>query len=383
MFLTADKIHDGKKFLQPNAAIEISDDGTIISIHENFSGEATHYSGIICPGFVNAHCHVELSHMKGAIPKHTGLVPFLLQVIKNRGVFSEEKKTTARQEAYEELYQNGIVAIGDIANTTDTLDVRSLGRMHIHTFVEALGFDESRAEKSFDYALKVYKEFNSQYFDSAQHNTPTTSLTPHAPYSVSQKLFSLISEFEKNSLLSIHNQESKDENEFYKDKTGAINDLLNGLNIETTSFSPSGKSSLQTYSEWIDATHPIIFVHDSFTKKEDVQFAVHRFEKAFFCLCPNANFYIENALPDVKMMMDEGATICIGTDSLASNDKLCIYSELQTLREHLGIDWENLLKWACYNGAKALQFENTVGHFGVGMKAGILQINNNSVKRLF
>lgn len=377
MFLTADTIHDGRKFLAAGAAIEIAEDGTIKSVIEQYAGEAKYYAGILCPGFVNAHCHLELSHLKGMIPKHTGLISFLLQVIKGRGGFTEEEKRRARAEAYETLWQRGVSAVGDIANTADSMDIRTREKINIHTFVEAIGFNEQWADKSFEQALATYR----QYLQQAS-KTCTQSIVPHAPYSVSEKLFIRINDFEKDSIISIHNQETAEEDVFYMDKSGGINDLLNGLGIDASAFRPSGKSSLQTYTQWIDSSHPVIFVHDSYTKKEDVDIALQRFPHTYFCLCPNANLYIENTLPDVKMMMQAGANICIGTDSLASNDALCIYSELKTLHEHFSIDWETLLEWGCYNGAMALQLEDRVGRFAIGMKPGVVNIVDDVLKRV-
>lgn len=377
MFITADKIHDGKKFLASGTAIEVSEDGRIIAIAENHAGTATHYEGIICPGFVNVHCHLELSHLKGLIPRHTGLISFLLQVIKGRTGFTEEEKRVARTEAYQTLWENGVSAVGDIANTTDSLDVRALNQMRLHTFVEAIGFNEQVAEKNFEYALKVYQQYRQQTNIASRQ-----SIVPHAPYSVSKKLFGLINAFDEKALISIHNQETEDEDKFYRDGSGEVNELLNGLGIDASAFRPSGKSSLQTYTQWIDAAHPVIFVHNSFTKKEDVRTVLLRFPQSYFCLCPNANLYIENTLPDVNMLMDTRVTICMGTDSLASNDRLCIYSELQILHKHFNIDWEILLQWACSNGAKALQLQEEVGSFTIGMKSGAVNICDGVVRRI-
>jgi len=377
LFITADKIHDGKKFLKENTALEIADDGTIIALYENYKGESQHYEGIVCPGFVNAHCHLELSHLKGIIPKYTGLVSFLLQVIQKRTGFSEEEKTSARVNAYENLWQKGVSAVGDISNTGDCIDIRNVGKMHIHTFVEALGFNDAFAEKSFEYALKTYKVYAQQ-----KESFCSQSITPHAPYSVSRKLFELISAFKERSVLSVHNQECEAENQFYKDKTGRVNELLKGLNIDAGNFTASGKTSLQTYAHWLAPSHPVIFVHNTFTSKDDIRYAMNRFSNAFFCLCPNANLYIENTLPDVRLFIETNATVCVGTDSLSSNDQLCIYSELKTLYEHFKIDWETLLLWACFNGAKALQLQDKAGSFEIGMKPGIVQLNNNESRRI-
>jgi cytosine/adenosine deaminase-related metal-dependent hydrolase len=126
----------------------------------------------------------------------------------------------------------------------------------------------------------------------------------------------------------------------------------------------------------------LLLVHNSFTSREDIQQVKHLFTNLFFCLCPNANLYIENTLPDVPLLMEEGMKICIGTDSLASNDQLCIYSELKTLQQHFDIDWELLLQWATYNGAQALRIEDRFGSLGIGMKPGIVHIYQDAATRI-
>ena len=126
-FLTAKRIHDGKGWLPENSAIEVAADGTVIAVLAYVPADAVHYDGILTPGFINVHCHLELSHMKGVVPEHTGLIPFLQNIPKHRNDFTDEEKSTARHEGYNELVKNGVVAVGDIANTTDTLDVRFIG----------------------------------------------------------------------------------------------------------------------------------------------------------------------------------------------------------------------------------------------------------------
>lgn len=376
MFLKANRIHDGKQFLPMNTALEVDDEGRILNILAEYFGEATEFEGILCPAFINTHCHLELSHLKGFIPKHTGLISFLQQVTKGRNAYSETEKATARNQAYQELHDNGVIAVGDIANTTDTLDLMPLKKLYLHSFVEAIGFNPSLVEKSFSYAKTTYDSFLNVA------DVDATSITLHAPYSVSDKLFERVSFWDKSSILSIHNQECKDENWFYINKSGAVNSLLHHLNIDTSHFTPSGTTSLQTYSQWISTQHQLLLVHNSFTSREDIQQVKHLFTNLFFCLCPNANLYIENTLPDVPLLMEEEMKICIGTDSLASNDQLCIYSELKTLQQHFDIDWELLLQWATYNGAQALRIEDRFGSLGIGMKPGIVHIYQDAATRI-
>lgn len=374
MLLTGTHIHDGREWLPEGTIIEVGDDGKIKALHDKASKEAvTHYDGIICPGFINAHCHLELSHMKGAVPEHTGLVPFLKQVATTRNNYTEEQKIEARHEAFSKMQKNGIVAVGDIANTSDTLDLRVQSKIHFHSFVEALGFTES-PQRQFDYAMAVYHAFEAQ---EQEDKILKQSIVPHAPYSVSQQLFSLIDKFDEYALLSIHNQECHAEDEYYLTKKGAMNDLFQSLGIDDAFFSPSGKTSIQTYLQWLSDTHPFIFVHNTYTNRADIDIAQTLLKKVYWCLCPNANRYIENTLPNIPMLREECDTICIGTDSLSSNHQLSILSELQTIKDHYPeTDWETLLRWGTYNGALALQMDDVIGSIEPGKQPGLVVIKD-------
>lgn len=370
MLVTATQIHDGKGWLPQGSIIDVAEDGTINAILEaGTTDNVQQYDGIICPGFVNTHCHLELSHMKGVIPEHTGLIPFLQSVVFKRNGFSEEEKTQARHDAFNAMLADGVVAVGDIANTNDTLDLRATGKMHFHSFVEAMGFNP-QPQRQFDYAVNTYSNFKSANDGHAQ------SIVPHAPYSVSSQLFELINSFDKQALISIHNQETAAEDEYYKTKRGDVTNLLQTLNINDDFFQPSGKSSLQTYLPLLADSHPVIFVHDTFTSSEDILFA-QATHNVHWCLCPNANQYIENRLPDIDMLMKHADNICIGTDSLSSNHKLSVLAELQTIHQHYPhIGWETLLKWGTHNSAKALQITDSYGSIEPGKKPGLLLIKD-------
>lgn len=370
-FITASKIHDGHSWLPKGSTIEIDDRGTVIKIHDSPNESTIVYDGILTPGFVNAHCHLELSHMKGMIAKKTGLVSFLKSVTSQRGS-DDVERLAARQAAYQELYNNGVVAVGDISNTTDTMDVRSLALLHVHTFVEALGFSDANAARSFGFALNIYHAFEGQ---RTQQVWLSQTITPHAPYSVSQSLFRLIDEHSQGHIISIHNQESEEENRYYCDKNGSMRELYEALRIDDSSFAPTGRSSLRTYLDWVSPGRPVMFVHNTYTRRDDVRYAQTHLRKAFWCLCPNANIYIENKLPDIEMLMSENVNICIGTDSLASNDELNILSELYTIKKHYPmLPWETLLSWATYKGALALEMQEVIGSIEAGKTPGILHI---------
>jgi cytosine/adenosine deaminase-related metal-dependent hydrolase len=129
---------------------------------------------------------------------------------------------------------------------------------------------------------------------------------------------------------------------------------------------------------WLPGNKQYLFVHNTYTTAKEVAAAQQHCANTYWCLCPNANIYIENRLPDITMLIAANASICIGTDSLASNHQLSILSELHTIRAHYpDINWEILLKWGTIGGAKALQMEETIGTIEPGKQPGILQLLPN------
>jgi len=378
-FISADRIHDGKNWLPQGSVLEITSSGHIAGMHAPDTIPDINvqtYSGILCPGFINAHTHLELSHLKGEIPEATGLVAFVKAVVKIRSQFSESMKQEALSKALSDMKANGIVAVGDIANTADMLPFRESSKLHIQTFVEVLGLDPGKAEQSFQFAKKVYDQYQTQ---QENHFHLRQSIVPHAPYSVSDKLFGLINDFGTGQLISVHNQETEAEAQWFKDKTGAFPDFFNQLGFATERFMPSGKSSLQTYLPWLSKSAQILLVHNTCTGAEDISFAHEQSPEIFYCLCPMANWYIERAVPPVGRLMAAGVGICLGTDSLSSNHELNILCEIRQIREHFPeIPLETLLRWATFNGAQALNMSDCVGRFEKGKAPGIIHLRDEN-----
>ena len=126
----------------------------------------------------------------------------------------------------------------------------------------------------------------------------------------------------------------------------------------------------------------LILVHNTFSDRETVRQILKR-GNTFWCLCPNANLYIENKVPPAVMLSSEGCEIVIGTDSLASNHKLSILSELKTLQSYFpSLKLEEMIRWATINGAKALGEEQSYGKIEPGKKPGLLLLENLDLQKL-
>ena len=339
------------------------------------------FDGILSPGFVNAHCHVELSHMKGVIPEGTGLVDFLIKVIKERS-FPQEIIEEAMQKAIIELHSTGTVGVADICNTSHSLTAKKSSSLSWHNFIEVIGFS-NKPEDRFAFASKLLREFeiNGQFIH--QYVTPLTtnaSITPHAPYSVSEELFRLINNA-CGSIITIHNQEAGTENDLYINKTGKMLHLYEALNIDAAFFQPSGKSSLQTYLAFLDHPSNVLLVHNTFTSAADLQFikylSAQTAQRFFFVSCINANLYIESRVPPIPLLKEYGSTICLGTDSYASNHSLNMLDEMKSIQHHFpSISLQEMLTWSTLNGATALMMESVLGSFEKGKHPGIVHVSN-------
>jgi cytosine/adenosine deaminase-related metal-dependent hydrolase len=388
----ADHLFTGYEILPGNNVLITDEEGTILNIinDKDASDNIEIFNGILTPGFVNCHCHLELSHMKGVVPPKTGLVAFLQQVMTRR-TGSEEIKSAAMQKAEQELYNSGTVAVGDICNTTDSITIKEKSEIYWHNFIEVSGFVDAAAEKRFSDAKNILGKF--QIPNSKFQN----SLSPHAPYSVSKTLFELLNNETSKQLITIHNQESAAEDELYKNKTGDFLNLYKNFGIDISSFEPTGKSSLQSWFPYFTNNQTIILVHNTFMSQEDINFinlnTQHSTLNIFFCVCANANKYIEQKMPPIELLRNNNCNIVVGTDSYSSNWQLNILEEIKTIQQETDntIPLQEVLQWATINGAKALQLQENFGSFEKGKQPGVILIdalnnlnltNNSSAKRL-
>lgn len=380
-------LFDGKQFLGPNQVLITDETGLVEAIvpRSEAGEEVREVPGILSPGFVNAHCHLELSHMKGRIPEHTGLPEFILKIVSDRHHPEEEiLEAIAKAEAH--MLEAGIVAVGDISNNQLTAAQKAKRNLAYYTFVEISGWKPEIAAPRFSNALKVMEDFRgittaaSPKSPHRMINPLQTSFSPHAPYSVSPELWEMMMPYFEGNTVTIHNQETPAENELFQKGSGDFVQMYQAMNIDHSHFTPTGKNSLPSYFPQLQKAKNVLLVHNTTTTETDMDFAaataaMHQ-QSLYYALCINANLYIENSLPPIEMLRSKKANIVLGTDSLSSNHQLSILSEMQTIAKNFPlIPLEEILRWATSNGAKALQLEEQFGSFEKGKKPGVILID--------
>ena len=367
--ITADHIllPDGK--LHQGKTLVFDSEGRVSDILTSPPAEDVRIlKGILTPGFINTHCHLELSYLKGAVPSQTGLPGFVSDLVGTRSN-DESQAAGAAQKSDALMWESGIQGVGDICNRSHTITVKSLSRIRYYNFIETFGLDSRKAETMYRQATALCEAF--------EQHTLAASVTAHAAYSMSPLLLDLIRVNHSPDIpWTVHNQESREEKQLFNDKTGKFAELFSSLGIDLSSL-PDGKgNSLQYLLRYVPSTGHLLFVHNTYTSRADIGIMrdLGLLERAWFALCPKANLYIENRLPDIAMLLEEGCRLTIGTDSLASNDELSIISELKAIHKmYPSIPAANLLTWATKNGADYFGW-NDLGAFEKGNKPGCILI---------
>jgi cytosine/adenosine deaminase-related metal-dependent hydrolase len=359
-----------------NGIVTIDAEGTILDIiaSEGLSDSSIEYHpGIICPGFINTHCHLELSHLRSKLAEQTGIPGFISELLRKRSDDHEDTIQSAIADAEAEMIRNGIVAVGDISNNAASFNQKAKGNLYYHTFIEVLAMDPERASEVFENG----KQLSSELFYIQLSN----SIVPHAPYTASEKLLKLINEhaFPNNDIICIHNQESLAERELLISGSGSLFETFKSFGFTPEKMRITGKGSLPSTLPFLNKASKILLVHNTFTSREDLKWikeAGIRNQELYWATCPNANLYIENKLPAYDLFISENLKMTIGTDSLASNWSLSVLDELKTITKfYPQISLETLLTWATKNGAEFLGLAQ-LGTIEKGKKPGLNLLKN-------
>lgn len=351
--------------------VEYDEDGTILGVGKCQEGEEV-IEGALVPGFVNAHCHLELSHLHRKFRKGTGMAGFIDQINELRDWASDEVKTELVRQWMDKLWKDGVSAVADISNDASSFPVKKESPVYTRTFLEVFGTEPQDCDDVMASVRKLQDVAREYGIDAAP--------TPHSCYTMSPQLLSASSAAGLESgWLSYHSQESQEEEDLLMDGTGAMAENRRKAGMSTPPV--TGQSSLKYFLDRLAAVKPaphqehILLVHNVTLKQDDIDAAKKALPNVFWAICPLSNIFIHNALPPVQLMRDNGLEICLGTDSLSSNDDLDMMAELRCLRENFPqVPTSELFRWASANGAKFLGRQDVLGTLAEGKRPGIVLV---------
>ena len=361
-----------------NGFVEYDDDGTILQtgVCADPAEEDVFLDGAVIPGFVNAHCHIELSYMWKLFRKGTGMAGFIDQINALRDTASLEDKLADIQTWMDRLWQRGVTAMADISNCADSFAIKAASPMYTRTFLEVFGTEPQDCAA----VIRDVKALQEQALACGLDAAPT----PHACYTMSPELLTAASaEGLRSGYLSYHSEETPEEDEMIRSGSGPMWENRKRAGMSTPPV--TGTSSLQYFLERLQQVHAapfdehILLVHEVCMDQEGIDAVKAALNHPFIALCPLSNLFIHNALPPVELLRSNGMKLTIGTDSLSSNDDLDPVAELFCLQENFPqVPLGEMLGWACRNGAEFLGKEAVFGTLEPGKRPGLVLIDHLS-----
>ncbi len=370
--ITAEYIYTLESEPIRNGFIEYDDNGIIAAVGQCEADEEI-MPGAIVPGFVNAHCHVELSHLHKKFRKGTGMAGFIDQINELRDWAGREVKQQLVQEWMDKMWNDGVSAMADISNDDSSFDVKKSHKMYTRTFLEVFGSEPEMCEG----VMKDVTELKAVADDAGIDAAPT----PHSCYTMSPQLLSASAAAGLESgYLSYHSQESQEEEDLLISGSGAMYENRKRSGMSTPPV--TGESSLKYFLDRLADVKPapydenILLVHNVCLQQSDIDAVKQAMNNAYFAICPLSNIFIHNALPPIDLMRKNGLAIALGTDSLSSNDDLDMMKELVCLHENYPqVPMNELFTWASRNGARFLGKDDVLGSIAAGKCPGIVHIS--------
>ena len=348
-------------------------DGTVVAVGKCEEDEEV-LKGALVPGFVNAHCHVELSHLYKKFRKGTGMAGFIDQINELRDWAGKEAKTALVKEWMDKMWADGVSAMADISNDDSSFDVKKSHNMYTRTFLEVFGSEPEMCEGVMADVTALNKVADEAGIDAAP--------TPHSCYTMSPQLLSASAAagLEKG-FISYHSQESQEEEDLLRSGSGAMYENRKRSGMSTPPV--TGESSLKYFIDRLADAAPapydqhILLVHNVCLALEDIEAAKKVMNNVYWVVCPLSNIFIHNALPPIPLMRENGLAIALGTDSLSSNDDLDMVKEMYCLHKNFPeVPMGEILTWASLNGARFLAKDDQLGSIVPGKKPGIVRISN-------
>jgi len=296
---------------------------------------------LIIPGLVNAHTHLDLGALRGKLPPPAQFTDWLVQVVAYRRKANVQEWTVAIDEGIKESLRHGTLWLGDISFNGQSLDVLNSSGLDCLVFRELIGMSHERVEL----ALTLADDWINN--DS---EAECRGLSPHAPYTVSEPLLTLLHGQFHDIPMAMHVAETREELQLLNDKAGPFRDFLQSLGVwHPDQFFVSMDDVITLLS---DLDHAYL-IHGNYLTREQWQRLSPRTTVVY---CPRTHAYFSHDPHPYLAMLADGVNVALGTDSLASNPDLSILNECRFLwqRDRAKLDGPTLMKLATHAGKTAL-----------------------------
>ena len=332
------------------------------------------YSSALLPGLVNAHMHLELSHLQDVSPPlpHQCFTDWITQLLalRSENRVSPEQRIVTISSVLADMHASGVLLVADTGNEfIDVLDHPGAENWpKIMRMIEYLG-PNCEASQLAQQKISVLDD--------------RVSVIGHAPYSTEPELLQYIKSRCRRlrQLFSIHTAESNGELLFLRSATGVFREFLEKKNRWDGSFpfKERGFGGTIEYYEHLDLLdRNTLLVHCVHISEQELSLVKER--GAHICLCPGSNRFLNVGVAPVDNMINAGLLPALGTDSPASNEEIDLWREMQLLAaDHQDIDHGKIFAMATLGGAQSLQAEGEYGSLERGKSSQCIHVESDSL----
>ncbi|SDK45511.1 Cytosine/adenosine deaminase [Maridesulfovibrio ferrireducens] len=360
-------IHD---FALIHNGTEILETGTWSSIKNHFSGDVTDLGDVtIVPGLINAHVHLELSHLEGKTVQGQGFLSWITSLLKNP---TYKIETDAINKALSGMLESGTVFCADIStcNCSKMSELMNESGIGFYSFCEAIGQKIPKSGASF-FPDKVYPRGK-------------TAGAGHAPHSTCGELLIAVKKADSAAKrpFSIHLAENEEEDEIVGQGTGPFAEMLRKAGILSDCGS-KGLSPVEYIHSLGILDESTLAIHCVKVSESDIKILADTGTNV--CLCPRSNEFIGEGRAPWEKIINSGINTCLGTDSIASNHDLNMWNELEYLLKeiHIKLTSQQALSMITKNGAKSLMIEDLYGSLEVGKRPVFATVPSHLKNLLF
>ncbi|WP_421903990.1 amidohydrolase family protein [Maridesulfovibrio sp.] len=340
-------IHNGDRILET---------GTWSALKDDFSGEVEDLGDVtIVPGLINAHVHLELSHLKGRTVQEQGFTNWIKSLLSNP---LYDLETEAVRDAVQQMRADGTAFCVDIstrncAQVAGIMDELSMG---FYACCEAIGTQNPKE--------------GAKFFPQKEFTYGRAAGSGHSLYSTGAELIQAVKKANDEAGLPypIHLAENAEEDEIVASGTGEFAEMLKGAGL----LADCGNKGLRPveYADFLGLLdESTLAVHCVRVDENDINTLAER--RVNVCLCPRSNTYIGEGRAPWEKILKSGINTCLGTDSIASNYDLSMWNELEYLLKNIEISLSSAeaLAIVTTNSAKALKIDDSYGSLEKGKRA--------------
>jgi len=324
--------------------------------------------GVILPGLINLHTHLEYTALQG-LPEPAPFLDWLDNLIMRSKKFSAKDWGESYKNGIEELKRCGVTTVVDVARRGAGLEDLVASGLRGISCIEFVAVDDAH--------LSGVGEELKHTLDTALMKTQGTKvqigLAPHSVYTLSQNALSFVAKLsrEKDLFLTIHLAESRAESELIIHGRGPLVDFLSRYQLDTVPPGGCGRSSTAYLRECGILDNRLVASHAVWVDDEDLKLL--RDSRVGIALCVRSNHFLKNGRAPLEQIKSQGIHFGIGTDSLASNSSLDLFEELRFFKSrYQGFSDEELLKMITISSAEALGMSEMIGSIEKGKRADLV-----------